>query len=1119
MSIDRYPGPRSFESNEQAIFRGRTSEIKDLLDLIRLEQVLVLFSKSGLGKSSLLNAGVGPALPAFDYQPIRVRFQIFNTQSANTTDATDTTPLNSTIEYIISEYSAAYALLQKKLDNWQLEMAQLPNGNGEKQAKQQAELERVIQQQLESLSAEHPLTDEQLAEFKQKQREITDQPPTETNRRVKLNSAIETAGAAMSATTLSFTDEKELKYSPRTTIDPFGKPAAGRLWETLKLYPFPNGAAPVFFFDQFEEFFAAPSDAQGDFLTQLAEVLCDQPPRRISERIAQELSSADPGQHASPSQRTDVDKDRITELVAWGRQPAVKCVFAIRDDRLAEIDSLESFIPLVLKNRYKLNPLNGNNARLAIVEPAAAIGDFITPPFSYADQNVPDDEPANTLQLIIDGLSNDKGEIDSTQLQMVCNNIETAVEKARKETPEKIVFEDPGAGPTLRVDKRLIPDEQTIKTFISEFYATRLNTVGNATDVDLAGSILENHFVLNGKRIGIDKPVLEEYLGKDGLLISQLIKSRLIRPEPTSRGIAYELSHDKLVEPVEQARQVRIRKELDEKKNLEEAQQRRKERIWAIGVISFLLLAIGLGIYFFNMQKKYEGYYANSVNLTAKQQYDLGRYGVAYRMWIDEEDSTGKVSEKSLFAPFAGQEFAYDDQQRYVAVRYKDDSIAVFERTKDSTYHRIALPGSIQKSIQFSIAGQHMVVISGNDSIQKVHVIDLPTRRILFSDSSQGIFNPESVLLSPKGNYMLLTDKLYVPHLFKLLPGGSYEDCNFNLTGSKAGRTLRFLPNETGCYFVSERNLNRTYTILVSNFKWDTTFTDIMTYKVSASGKTLLLTTKVDTSRNLSVLNLVTKQVKRFLKGSPSGTITVDDSIVLMKKPANGYGILYADLYAPAGFASLGSFSTIFKQEIIDQYNSESESFIVQSSMDTTQLFIRSVRNKNLRKFPFKKGDYELLADKGDYLIIKTESDKKVWLFTVSSGRKTVIDTVSSDETFEYDLYVSPDKKTVKLIEWSEKSLSIRTILENGINYANKGTLPVDIYTDKGRGFTSIDIRSGMLEIQLNDESYMLLFLDGRKNKFPYLAEKIYLDLTQQERERYGLGKKETSLLGNLAPF
>ena len=37
MVIDRYPGPRSFESNEQAIFKGRTVAINDLLKLIQLE--------------------------------------------------------------------------------------------------------------------------------------------------------------------------------------------------------------------------------------------------------------------------------------------------------------------------------------------------------------------------------------------------------------------------------------------------------------------------------------------------------------------------------------------------------------------------------------------------------------------------------------------------------------------------------------------------------------------------------------------------------------------------------------------------------------------------------------------------------------------------------------------------------------------------------------------------------------------------------------------------------------------------------------------------------------------------------------------------------------------------
>ncbi len=55
----RYPGPHSFSDNEldQRLFFGRKRESAELAQRIQAARMLVLFSKSGLGKTSLLQAG------------------------------------------------------------------------------------------------------------------------------------------------------------------------------------------------------------------------------------------------------------------------------------------------------------------------------------------------------------------------------------------------------------------------------------------------------------------------------------------------------------------------------------------------------------------------------------------------------------------------------------------------------------------------------------------------------------------------------------------------------------------------------------------------------------------------------------------------------------------------------------------------------------------------------------------------------------------------------------------------------------------------------------------------------------------------------------------------------
>ncbi len=73
----RYPGPRPFEENDINLFFGRERDKINLLTFINVEQVLVLFSKSGLGKSSLINAAIIPELRKKDYEIIVCRFNSY----------------------------------------------------------------------------------------------------------------------------------------------------------------------------------------------------------------------------------------------------------------------------------------------------------------------------------------------------------------------------------------------------------------------------------------------------------------------------------------------------------------------------------------------------------------------------------------------------------------------------------------------------------------------------------------------------------------------------------------------------------------------------------------------------------------------------------------------------------------------------------------------------------------------------------------------------------------------------------------------------------------------------------------------------------------------------------
>ena len=75
-SVDRenpWPGLTTFSEEQTAFFFGRGTEVRELYRRVDRQSLTVLFGQSGLGKSSLLQAGLFPRLRAEHYCPVYVR--------------------------------------------------------------------------------------------------------------------------------------------------------------------------------------------------------------------------------------------------------------------------------------------------------------------------------------------------------------------------------------------------------------------------------------------------------------------------------------------------------------------------------------------------------------------------------------------------------------------------------------------------------------------------------------------------------------------------------------------------------------------------------------------------------------------------------------------------------------------------------------------------------------------------------------------------------------------------------------------------------------------------------------------------------------------------------------
>lgn len=83
----RYPGLRPFDAAEKQHFFGRDQEIEAVCRLLDLDNLTILHSPSGMGKSSLINAGILPALREIrnwhiPYHVVTIRFTNYDPELA-----------------------------------------------------------------------------------------------------------------------------------------------------------------------------------------------------------------------------------------------------------------------------------------------------------------------------------------------------------------------------------------------------------------------------------------------------------------------------------------------------------------------------------------------------------------------------------------------------------------------------------------------------------------------------------------------------------------------------------------------------------------------------------------------------------------------------------------------------------------------------------------------------------------------------------------------------------------------------------------------------------------------------------------------------------------------------
>lgn len=333
-------------------------------------------------------------------------------------------------------------------------------------------------------------------------------------------------------------------------------------------------------FDQFEEFFSYPTAQQVQFKEELAELLY----KNLPQAVRDGLDSLPQAQQQYLLQKLDV-----------------KAVFAIRSDRLSDLDGLKDRLAAILYKRYELKGLNEKQAKQAILQPAAlpvsAATPFASQPFTYT---------AEALEKIIRELSSTaegtaRTGVEAFQLQILCQYIEGEVIAGH------IGNKDDEDWPQVGLAD--LPDIARVN---EAYYRSQLEKLAPqareaAREIIEEGLLYEDPLKGEARRLSVDADVLVHQFASLGAahdLLKKLEDTFLLRREMnTLGGYNYELSHDTLIAPVLKAkaeRQAIKERQAAEQRALEaEAEartaRRRSRRATLIAIGGFLLAAVAVG--------------------------------------------------------------------------------------------------------------------------------------------------------------------------------------------------------------------------------------------------------------------------------------------------------------------------------------------------------------------------------------------------------------------------------------------------------------------------------------------------------------------------------------------
>lgn len=512
-------------------------------------------------------------------------------------------------------------------------------------------------------------------------------------------------------------------------------------------------------FDQFEELQGFNSEQILQFKKGLAELLNTDIPDSVLKQIKSSTSAI----LSKPNLSAEERKEYNDNLKFLEKSADTKVIFVVREDKLGTMSLLSDYFPDILKNDYFIKQLSIENARRAIVEPAALQGDFVSSPFKFESEALVD----KLLNELADG---ETKLVDPIQIQIVCTNLEK----------EKVIKE----GKTIIVSSDIPPIMDIINVFYKNCWKQIDNAFEiNATEFNKIRKEYISNLIVNDRRnlVHSDLLITETTDAHNQKITDLLLSLGLIRVVLSGKDKFYQLCHDRFIKPVaddvlvletiEKSEAEKLQHELEEKARWEENEKRlikeskRRRYIVSIGA-TLLILSLGFGLWGYSHFKNKATAEKQQRILTILQTLRRTNPTLSYkiaRQWSKEYDHNEDFekflaefdSEKFTYSlksfPAFGDHFKdlfYDQDKQTLEVIYKDKKVLwdikkrVILRAEGLAPHTINIKkvilNNIPHTVQFNSKDNYIEFI--NDRGISVKKFDDQPDWSLFSITNQAKF-------------------------------------------------------------------------------------------------------------------------------------------------------------------------------------------------------------------------------------------------------------------------------------------------------------------------------------------------------------------------------------------